>query len=194
MASPRLQSPRVYLPFAHVWLDTCQVESECESEPADLVLGGSQQMVWRQLGVAADGLRVQIKLAPAAESGYTLTAIRVTAPSSLRQGASGAAAAAPAAAEGGAAAAGEVKSQNEATEAAKAAATLKAMEAMAADEEAAEAQAAKDAAAAKAKAKAAAEKVAAAAKAEAEYRAEQERLDDAPRFEEIDDEVRRDHS
>ena len=37
--------------------------------------------------------QVQIKLAPAAESGYTLTAIRVTAPSSLRQGASGAAAA-----------------------------------------------------------------------------------------------------
>ena len=59
-------------------------EETCECPSADLGLSGATQMVWRQLGSDPSGLRVQLKLAPANEGGYAITAIRVTPPSIYR--------------------------------------------------------------------------------------------------------------
>jgi HSP20 family molecular chaperone IbpA len=57
--------------------------SSYASEEVPLELGASSQMIWRQLGKFSTELRVQMRLAPAA-GGYTLTALRVTAPPSMR--------------------------------------------------------------------------------------------------------------
>lgn len=57
--------------------------SSYATEEVPLELGASSQMIWRQLGKFSTELRVQIKLAAAA-GGYTLTALRVTAPPGMR--------------------------------------------------------------------------------------------------------------
>ena len=57
---------------------------EATCEPVDMSLSGASQMVWRQLGKEHTEVRVQLKLAPAAEGGFTITAIRVTPPTTFR--------------------------------------------------------------------------------------------------------------
>ena len=61
-----------------------QHSETCGCEPVDLSLAGATQMVWKQLGTTQHELRVQVKLAPANEGGYLLTAIRVTPPGTFR--------------------------------------------------------------------------------------------------------------
>jgi len=82
--SAGVRVPKLCSAVATLTVGEAEEAEECTCEPADLTLAGASQMVWRQLGVQATELRVQAKLAPAAEGGFMLTAIRVTAPASFR--------------------------------------------------------------------------------------------------------------
>ena len=62
-----------------------------EAEETELQLGGTSQMVWRQLGKLPSEVRVQCKLAPASEGGFVLTNLRVTPPNALRNASAAAA-------------------------------------------------------------------------------------------------------
>ena len=75
-ASAAVRVPRVCSARAVL---SCGDNTSYETEKSALELGAAGQMVWRQVGQHATGLRVQVKLAPAT-GGYMVTAIRVTAP------------------------------------------------------------------------------------------------------------------
>ena len=65
---------------------TCGTRRLRSSTPTDMELNSETQMVWRQIGMRSDELRVQIKLAPGlkrqqGKGGFVVTALRVTVPS-----------------------------------------------------------------------------------------------------------------